>query len=114
MRVINGAFGGEHHVGSLKWGIDGATCTFLAAKRLSTFDYNELTKLVVHCHDECVRGEISQGGPWNLKVRLSNRDRMSVHPDTGAHPTIEQHVEQIRRGGSYQPLFDQLRMEKTR
>ena len=108
-RVINGAFGGEHHVKSLKWSGD-AQCSFVVGQgTMSTYDYAGLTQLVVHCHDECVRGEIGNGGPGGLKVFLTNRSRKHKHPDTCAHPTLDQHVEQIRKGGSYQPLFDQLR-----
>jgi len=106
-RVIRQTFGGEHHVFSLKWFDD--SCTFLVNEQMSTYDYAEMTKLVVHCHDNCVRGEVRCGGPRRLKVILSNRDRMHKYPDSCAHPTLGQHVEQIRQGGSYQPLFDKLR-----
>ena len=114
-RVINGTYGGEHHVFSLKWsynGYDGEVCTFLVNERAATYDYAELTKLVVHCHDECVRGEIVVGGPKRLRVILTPRARKHRSPDCCAHPTLEQHVEQIRKGGSYQPLFEQLRAEE--
>lgn len=107
-RVINGAFGGEHHVLSLKWG-DGF-CTFLV-NELSTYDYPGMTMLVVYCHDECVRGDVRNGGPGRLKISLSNRERKHKHPDSGAHPTLDQHVEQIRKGGSYRDLHNQLREE---
>ena len=110
--VINGTFGGEHHVRSLKWekmGTSGELCTFLVGADLSTYDYADLTKLVVFCHDECVRGEIRQGGPGNFRITLTPRTRKHKHPDMGAHPTLDQHVEQIRKGGSYQPLFNLLR-----
>jgi hypothetical protein len=112
LRVIDGAFGGEHHVFSLKWCESPNRCTFLVGPRLSTYDFAELSQLVVHCHDECVRGEISGGGPHRLKITLSHRDRKHRSPAMCAHPTLEQHVEQIRRGGSYAPLFDQLREEE--
>jgi hypothetical protein len=107
IRVINGAFGGTHHVTSLKFPDDGH-CTLLVSE-LSTYDYAGMTKLVVFCHDECVRGDIGNGGPRMLKVTLSARAHKHPHPDSGAHPGLEQHVEHIRKGGSYQPLFDQLR-----
>jgi hypothetical protein len=106
-RVIRQTFGGDHHVASLKWFDD--SCTFLVNEQMATYDYADMTKLVVHCHDNCVRGEVSGGGPKRLKVILSDRARTHKHPDIGAHPTLEQHVEQIRNGGSYQPLFDKLR-----
>lgn len=112
LRVIDVAYGGQHHVWSLKWNDGRWTsngCTFLVGEMAATYDFAELTKLVVACHDECVRGEIRNGGPGRLRVILTPRERKSKHPDVCAHPTLESHVEQIRRGGSYQPLFDQLR-----
>ena len=36
--------------------------------------------------------------------------RAALHKET--HPTLEQHVEQIRRGWSYQSLFEQLRAQE--
>jgi hypothetical protein len=111
IRVIGVAFGGEHHVFSLKWSTPGEwpSCRFLVGDGICTYDYAELTRLVVACHDQCVRAEIRGGGPRRLRIILSHRERTSTHPDAGAHPTLDQHVAQIRRGGSYQPLFDLLR-----
>jgi hypothetical protein len=111
-RVIECAFGGKHHVASLRWeyrGYGNAVCTFLVLQGLSTYDFAQLTKLVVSCHDECVRGEIRTGGPGQLRIIITPRERKHKYPDVGAHPTLDQHVEQIRRGGSYQPLFNLLR-----
>ena len=113
--VINVAFGGEHHVFGLKWREDcGGWCSFTVNENdMGTYDFSGITKLVVACHDECVRGYIGNGGPGRIKVTLSNRERKSKHPDIGAHPTLEQHVEQIRKGGSYQPLFNLLSAEES-
>lgn len=110
-RVLVVAFGGEHHVYALKWSGE-TSCTFLINDGAATYDYADLTRLVVSCHDECVRGEIRNGGPRRLRVTLSSRVRKSKHPDIYACPTLDQHVEQIRRGGNYQPLFNLLRAEK--
>ncbi len=114
-RVINVVFGGEHHTTSVKWSGPDATPTGCKINvhqgGMATYDYNYLTRLVVACHDECVRAAITNGGPCRLTVRLSNRTRRSRHPDMCAHPTLEQHVEAIRRGGSLQKLFDELRDE---
>lgn len=114
-RVINIAFGGEHHTNSVKWSGPDATPTGCKINvhqgGMATYDYNYLTTLVVVCHDECVRAEIGNGGPRCLSVFLSNRARKSKHPDMCAHPTLEQHVEAIRSGWSLQKLFDELREE---
>jgi hypothetical protein len=110
-RVIDVAFGGRHHVFSLKW--EERACSFLVMEDLSTYDFGDLTALVVACHDECVRASIRCGGPKRLRITLSNRERKHRSPDSCAHPTLDQHIEQIRRGGNYQPLFNQLRIEET-
>jgi hypothetical protein len=114
-RVIDVAYGGQHHVFSLKWayrGYVGEVCTFLVNEGAATYDFSDLTRMVTSCHDACVRGEIRNGGPGRLRIVLTPRARKHRHPDAGAHPTLEQHVEQIRRGGSYQPLFNLLRAEE--
>jgi hypothetical protein len=115
LNVIEVAYGGKHHVWSLKWNDPRWTtigCTFLVGDMMSTYDFAQLTQLVVSCHDQCVRGEIRNGGPGRLRVILTPRERKHSSPDMCAHPTLEQHVEQIRRGGSYQPLFNLLRAEE--
>lgn len=111
LRVIENAFNGEHHVGAIKWK-DGS-CSFCVGDReLSTFDFPRLTRLVVSCHDECVRGEISNGGPCRIKITLSNRiSPPCVDPSVTSHPSLEKHVEAIRSGNprAYQNLFDEMR-----
>jgi hypothetical protein len=52
--VIEEVFGGEHHVFHLKWEGDG--CKFLVNEQMATYDFSDLTRLVVACHDHCVRG----------------------------------------------------------
>lgn len=68
---------------------------------LSTFDYNDLTRLVVLAHDECIRVVISVDetiatGPMRIVIfKRGTRDR-GVSP-TARHPELEEHVEEIRR-----------------
>jgi len=108
--VIEEVFGGEHHVFHLKWEGDG--CKFLVNEQMATYDFSDLTRLVVACHDHCVRGEIRNGGPRMLRVILSPRERTHKHPDCCAHPTLEQHIAHLRsKAPNYQPLFNQLRKE---
>lgn len=114
VRVVNWAFGGSHHTTGFKWDDDWRGCSFgVSLNDMGTYDGAGLTKLVVACHDECVRGQLSDGGPGRIRIRLSHRKRKHTHPDMCAHPTLEQHVEQIRKGGNYQPLFDLLRAEES-
>jgi hypothetical protein len=58
---------------------------------MATWDFSELTRLVVMAHDRCIRAEITQGGPGLLKVLLHKR-----HTREGdisrRHPTLEEHI----------------------
>lgn len=55
---------------------------------LSTFDFDDLTRLVFLAHDRCVRVEIVQGGPGRVGIAIWKR-----HCREGdfceRHPTIE-------------------------
>ncbi len=55
---------------------------------LSTFDFDNLTRLVFLAHDKCIRVELVQGGPRSVKIAIWKRDGR-----TGSmyerHPTIE-------------------------
>ena len=61
---------------------------------LSTFDRDDLTQLVVLCHDRCLRLEIKAGGPRMLRLCFTQRKREGSLYDR--HPTIEAAVESIR------------------
>lgn len=88
-------FCGKHHIPSeLKpygtgWKVN-------AHASLSTFDFNELTKLVFLAHDRCMRVEIVQGGPGRVGIVIWKRGGR-----TGdiwyRHPTIEQALEVHRK-----------------
>ena len=114
--VIDDVFGGEHHVGKIKWSGDTRKrCEFTTfASNISTFDFNELTRLVVAAHDHCVRVAVENGGPRRLKVTISERKLDASDALTGGHPALEEHVAAIRKGGprAMQELYDS--MEKKR
>lgn len=58
---------------------------------LSTFDFDELTRLVLLAHEKCIRVEISQGGINRLRIAIHKRAREgSIYQ---RHPTIEQAIE---------------------
>jgi hypothetical protein len=97
-RVINVAFGGAHHVKSLKWHTDclHPWCEFMLHGDIATWDHDGLTALVVACHDECVRGEVVPKMRY-LGVHLSDRQETSAeYPLMRAHPKLEDHVAEIR------------------
>ena len=66
---------------------------------LSTFDFNTLTRLVFHAHDQCVRVEIGQSGPRMVKIAIHKRTSR-----TGSmferHPTIEEALADWRERGN--------------
>ena len=55
---------------------------------LSTFDFDDLTRLVFLAHDKCIRVELIQGGPRAIGIAIFKRKGR-----TGSmyerHPTIE-------------------------
>lgn len=90
--VIYHAFGGEHHVTSLKkyphyW-------SFLVMSGLSTWDAMELTRLVWAAHEYAIRVEVGNGGPCRLKILLHPRTRDGLWHER--HPTLDDAVERIR------------------
>jgi hypothetical protein len=103
LAVIQCAFGGEHHVDKLSWhngeagSLLDSRCEFRTFGSLATWDYNELTRLVVAAHDYCVRADVRPAGRRSLGVMLS--DRLRAHGDMPlmkAHPTLEDHAARIR------------------
>ena len=117
LAVIELAFGGPHHVESLKWLHMGEPlwqhCTFLVYGDLSTFDFSGLTRLVVGAHDYCVRASVMNGGPRRLKVQLTDRHRREGDPSTEQHPELDEHVATIRgrNGERMQTLYDAMRVK---
>jgi hypothetical protein len=62
---------------------------------LSTWDFDELTKLVILCHDRIIRCEIRAVAPGILKMCFTKRIR---HGDISKrHPTIERAIELCRK-----------------
>jgi hypothetical protein len=96
-RVINDSFGGTHHVRSLKFfGPELPMCSFLTTE-LATWDRGNLTALVVSSHDQCLRCEISNGGPNRLKVELWPRLRHKGGEEiSSCCPLLEDHIKLIR------------------
>lgn len=92
--VLAFAFCGIHHCGTIKkpypglWEIN-------HSGELSTFDFDELTKLVYAAHKYAVRVSIGSSGPRMVKIILHARKR------TGSfchrHPTITETIEQYSK-----------------
>lgn len=58
---------------------------------LSSYDFDDLTRLVFLAHDRCIRVEVSQGGPGRLRIAIWQRKREGSMYER--HPTIEQALE---------------------
>ncbi len=89
-------YGGEHHLprGGIKKG--GWACYSVKHHQadMATFDYDELTRLVLLAHDWCMRVSVSAGrtgGHDVLTIRIWQREREGGIAKR--HPTIEQVLE---------------------
>lgn len=88
---------GEHHIPGYKvheWG-DGF-CVKHDRGGLSTFDYNELTRLVLMAHDKCYRVDISPLAPRYLRIAIWKRFGREGG-FSSRHPTIEQAIESYNK-----------------
>lgn len=75
-------------------GDDGIKCT-AGHHRLSTFDFDYLTRLVVLAHDACVRLEIVSSRPGTVGLMLHKRSCRSGNM-FDRHPTIEEAIGSMR------------------
>lgn len=92
-------FYGEHHIPSevkecgYGWQISSNYT------RLATFDYNDLTRLVVLAHDRCIRAEVYSRGMNRTVIQIHKRQRNDSL--TKGHPSIEEHIKSIRENKWY-------------
>lgn len=85
---------GEHHLPSKVKEFGFGFCVEDFAG-MATFDYSNLTRFVILCHDRCVRGEIRPSSPRSMKVCIWKRQgREGGMSDR--HPTLEKAIENLR------------------
>jgi hypothetical protein len=95
-RVLAAAFRGIHHVpGWPRRKECGEGVSIIKLAGLATFDWDELTRLVIAAHDECVRVEILPASPRDLKILLHTRVR-DAESSYERHPTMEEAVARLR------------------
>src|SRR3990172_11953402 len=58
---------------------------------ISTWDFDELTRLVILCHDRCIRCEVSAAAPGLLRIMFHPREGR-VGMISKRHPTIEEAI----------------------
>lgn len=63
-------------------------------RTLSTFDFAELTYLVVLCHDRCIRFSLAGNGPRHMEMLFHQRQREGSV--SRRHPTMEDAIQSIR------------------
>lgn len=64
---------------------------------LCTYDGDELTRLVVLCHDMLLRLEVAPAGPQRLGLSFFQRARRTAGSIGERMPTLEDHAAMIRR-----------------
>lgn len=97
LRMLADLTRGFHHLfGKIRASNDnGIQCELECHNYLGTFDYNELTRLVVMAHDRAIRAEIRPCGTKRLSIYLHKRSREGT--ETQRHPTLEDAVTKIRK-----------------
>ena len=85
---------GEHHIpGPIRvWGWGWKVSHY---GELATFDYDQLTRLVLLAHDRCVRAAVMQGGPRGVAIGITARSRDTARMGTD-HPPIEEAIAKFR------------------
>jgi len=86
--------GGFHHIyNKIKPFGDGVKTSVLGS--WATFDFDQLTRIVILGHDRMIRVEIGQSGPKMFCVVLHKRHSREGSM-TKRHPTIEDAIKRIR------------------
>ena len=100
--LLGDAFGGIYHIDEFlfKKKVDWSNSWHVQIpynRDLATFDFNTLTRLVVLCHDRCIRMSIKPTSPGYLYLQFWSRDGREGDVSK-RHPTIETAIELVRSG----------------
>ena len=98
--LLGDAFGGIYHIDEFlfKKKVDWSNTWHIQIsynRDLATFDFNTLTRLVVLCHDRCIRMNIKPASPGYLYLQFWPRDGREGDVSK-RHPTIETAIELVR------------------
>lgn len=96
-RLLCDLVGGEHHVEGPIRKFGSGIKAAVPLRQLSTFDHDQLTRLVVMAHDRCIRAAFAPAQVGRLALVLHRRHRREglIHQ---RHPTIEDAIKAIRFG----------------
>ena len=88
--------GGDHHCPRRveTAGPRGITCCIFGG--IATYDFAQLTALVVLAHDRCIRVEINGAAPNYLRLLIHRRYGRTGDSAWERHPTLEEHVQRLR------------------
>lgn len=99
-QILGIVFGGLYHISAklekVKWDNVRAIEIKFGYANMSTWDYDRLTKLVVLCHDACIRLEIEPHTFNSLRFWFHRREGRDGDM-CKRHPTIEQAIERARQ-----------------
>jgi hypothetical protein len=93
--LYDGIYHIEREVRRVDWEHDRWITICVHDSHYSTFDAAMLTRLVILCHDHCIRCEVQSAGFHRLKLCFSPRQREGQIYDR--HPTIESAIEAVRK-----------------
>jgi len=93
--VVNHAFCGWNHVSKQEKRFNDAAYFTVYQGGFSTYDFDQLTKLVLAAHAMFLRAEIVQSGPQRIGVWLSKR-APAIDGDSFAdrHPSLDDLIKQ--------------------
>lgn len=99
LRMLADLVNGFHHLFGKITGDgrkDQIRCVLEAHNCLATYDYRDLTRLVVMAHDRCIRAEIqpARGNAITVILTKCNRDG----DRSKWHPALEENIAKIREG----------------
>ncbi|NUP08381.1 MAG: hypothetical protein HOW73_20215 [Polyangiaceae bacterium] len=91
---------GKHHIPEKGVRDEGGGSWYVAhynaGAGLSSFDYDDLTRLVFMAHDRGVRVSLHSSAPNYVKIRISHQRSRPPGDMSTVHPTLEQAVDKWR------------------
>jgi hypothetical protein len=98
--LLGDLFFGIYHLDTkalrrVDWANDNHIVFSLGWHSLSTCDFDELTRLVILCHDRAIRCSVAASTHKYLELMFHQRQRDGGYSER--HPTIEQAIEETRK-----------------
>lgn len=88
-------YNGEHHIPGYDVKQFGyGWCIHHDRGEMSTYDFDQLTRLVIAAHDDCIRVGIDAIRNGIIRIAIWKRERIGGMSES--HPTIEQAIERFR------------------